>query len=63
MLKSLFSSSVNIPTLRLSGVIGQAGFMRSGLNIASLDKLIDKLFPIKFMKNVLEYYKYYLKIY
>ena len=47
MLKSLFSSSVNIPTLRLSGVIGQAGFMKSGLNIASLDKLIDKLFADK----------------
>ena len=47
MLKSLFSSSVNIPTLRLSGVIGQAGFMKSGLNIATLDKLIDKLFADK----------------
>ena len=33
MLKSFFSKSINIPTLRLSGVIGQAGFMRSGLNI------------------------------
>ena len=29
--------------MRLSGVIGQAGLMRSGLNIASLDKQIDKL--------------------
>ena len=47
MLKSLFSSSINIPTLRLSGVIGQAGFMRSGLSITSLDKLIDKLFADK----------------
>ena len=47
MLKSLFSNSINIPTLRLSGVIGQAGFMRSGLNITSLDKLIDKLFADK----------------
>ena len=47
MLKSLFSSSINIPTLRLSGVIGQAGFMRSGLSIASLDKLIEKLFADK----------------
>ena len=41
MLKSFFSKSINIPTLRLSGVIGQAGFMRSGLNISTLDKLID----------------------
>ena len=29
-------------------------------NSEDQDKLIDKLFPIKFMKNVLEYYKYYL---
>ena len=47
MIKSLFTNSVNIPTLRLSGVIGQAGFMRSGINIASLDKLIDRLFSDK----------------
>ena len=47
MLKSLFSNSINIPTLRLSGVIGQAGFMRSGLSINSLDKLIEKLFADK----------------
>ena len=47
MFKSLFSKTINIPTLRLSGVIGQAGFMRSGLSISSLDKLIDKLFSDK----------------
>ena len=47
MLKSFFSKSINIPTLRLSGVIGQAGFMRSGLNISTLDKLIEKLFADK----------------
>ena len=47
MLKSLFSKSVNIPTLRLSGVIGQAGMFRSGLTLNSLDKLIDKLFSDK----------------
>ena len=47
MFKSLFSKTINIPTLRLSGVIGQAGFMRSGLNISALDKLIDKLFADK----------------
>ncbi|SVD01040.1 uncharacterized protein METZ01_LOCUS353894, partial [marine metagenome] len=32
MLKSLFSSSIVIPTLRLSGIIGQTGFLRSGLS-------------------------------
>ena len=47
MLKSLFSKTINIPTLKLSGVIGQAGFMKSGLNIASMDLLIDKLFSDK----------------
>ena len=47
MIKSLFTKSINIPTLRLSGVIGQAGFMKSGLNISSLEKLIDKLFADK----------------
>ena len=47
MFKSLFSNSIEIPTLRLSGVIGQAGFMRSGLNISTLDQLIDKLFSNK----------------
>ena len=47
MLKSLFSRSIVIPTLRLSGIIGQTGFLRSGLSIATLDKLIDKLFADK----------------
>ena len=47
MFKSLFSKATIVPTLRLSGVIGQAGFMRSGLSISSLDKLIDKLFADK----------------
>ena len=47
MLKSLFSSSITIPTLRLSGVIGQAGMFRSGLTLNSLNKLIEKLFSDK----------------
>lgn len=47
MFKRLFSKNITIPTLRLSGVIGQAGFMRSGLSISSLNKLIDKLFADK----------------
>ena len=47
MLKRFFSKSVNIPTLRLSGVIGQAGALKSGLNLNSLDKLIEKLFSEK----------------
>lgn len=35
-------------------------FVMVWFNSEDQDKLIDKLFPIKFMKNVLEYYKYYL---
>jgi len=31
--KKFFSKDINIPTLRLSGVIGQAGIARSGLTI------------------------------
>ena len=47
MLKSLFSSSITIPTLRLSGVIGRAGMFRSGLTLNSLNNLIEKLFSDK----------------
>ena len=47
MLKKIFSRNTNIPTLRLSGVIGQAGLMRTGLSLTSLDKLIEKLFADK----------------
>ena len=44
MFKALFRSSTTIPALRLSGIIGQSGSFKSGLSIAGLDKLIDKLF-------------------
>ena len=47
MLKSIFSNSIIIPTLRLSGIIGQAGMFRSGLTLNTLDKLIEKLFSDK----------------
>ena len=47
MFKSIFTKSVNIPTLRLNGVIGSAGFFRSGLNLQNIDKLIEKLFADK----------------
>ena len=47
MFKSIFSKSVNIPTLRLNGVIGSVGFFRSGLNLQNIDKLIEKLFADK----------------
>ena len=42
-----FSKDINIPTLRLTGVIGQAGIARSGLTIAGIEKLVDKLFSDK----------------
>ena len=47
MFKSLFSNTINIPTLKLSGVIGQGGLLKSGLTITSLDKQIEKLFSDK----------------
>ena len=47
MLKSIFRKSITIPTLRLSGIIGQAGMFRSGLTLNTLDKLIEKLFSDK----------------
>jgi len=45
--KRFFSKDVNIPTLRLSGVIGQTGIAQSGLTISGIEKLIDKLFADK----------------
>ena len=47
MFKFLFGSSVVIPTLKLSGIIGQGGMLRAGLTLDSLNKLIDKLFSDK----------------
>ena len=47
MFKRFFSKDINIPTLRLTGVIGQAGLARSGLTIAGIEKLVDKLFSDK----------------
>ena len=47
MFKKFFSKNINIPTLRLSGVIGQAGITRSGLTITGIEKLVDKLFADK----------------
>ena len=47
MFKRFFSKDINIPTLRLAGVIGQAGIARSGLTIAGIEKLVDKLFSDK----------------
>ena len=47
MFKRFFSKDINIPTLRLTGVIGQAGIARSGLTIAGIEKQVDKLFSDK----------------
>ena len=52
MFKKFFSKDINIPTLRLSGVIGQAGIARSGLTITGIEKLIDKLFEWIQNKNL-----------
>ena len=48
MFKRLFSKNIQIPTLRLSGIIStQSGITGSGLAISNLDKLIEKLFTDK----------------
>lgn len=47
MFKFFFSKSTTIPVLRLSGVIGQTGILRSGLTLQGIDKLIEKLFSEK----------------
>ena len=47
MFKYFFGRSITIPTLRLSGVIGQAGMLRSGLTMQSVNKLVEKLFSDK----------------
>jgi len=47
MLNFLFGNTTTIPALRLSGIIGQSGILKSGLSINSLDKLINKLFSDK----------------
>jgi len=48
MFKKLFSKNVQIPTLRLSGVISsQSGITSSSLSINNLEKLIEKLFSDK----------------
>ena len=48
MFKKLFSKNVQIPTLRLSGIIAsQSGITSSSLSINNLEKLIEKLFSDK----------------
>ena len=47
MFKYFFGKSITIPTLRLSGVIGQTGMLRSGLTMQSVKKLVEKLFSDK----------------
>lgn len=48
MFKRLFSKSIQIPVLRLSGIISaQSGITSSGLAINNLEKLIEKLFSDK----------------
>ena len=47
MIKSIFKKSNEIPVIKLTGVIGQAGMLRSGLTISSIDKIIEKAFSNK----------------
>ena len=43
----MFKSYLEIPTIRLTGVIGHTGMLRSGLNINNLNKIIEKAFSYK----------------
>ena len=48
MFKKIFSKNIQIPTLRLSGVIAsQSGITSSSISINNLEKLIEKLFSDK----------------
>jgi len=47
MIKSIFKKSNEIPVIKLTGVIGQAGMLRSGLTMSSIDKIIEKAFSNK----------------
>ena len=47
MFKAIFGSSLTIPTLRLTGVIGMRGGLRSGMTFENISRLIDKLFSDK----------------
>ena len=47
MIRSLFKNYHEIPVIKLSGVIGQGGMLKSGLNISALNKIIEKAFAIK----------------
>ena len=52
MLNSIFKNSLEIPVIKLSGVIGQTGMFKSGINLFSLNKLIEKAFSGKKTKAV-----------
>ena len=47
MFKFIFKNYNEIPVIRLSGVIGQTGTLKSGLSLVALNKLIEKVFSIK----------------
>lgn len=47
MIKRLFRNYNEIPVIKLSGVIGQAGSFRKGLTLNDLNKLIEKAFSTK----------------
>jgi len=47
MIKSIFNKSNEMPVIKLTGVIGQAGMLKSGLTLSSVGKLIEKAFSNK----------------
>ena len=47
MFGKIFKNYKEVPVIKLSGVIGQGGSLRSGLNMSNLDKIIEKAFSFK----------------
>ena len=52
MLNFIFKKNLEIPVIKLTGVIGQTGMLRSGLSLFALNKLIEKAFSGKKTKVV-----------
>ncbi len=47
MFKKIFKNYHEIPVIRLSGIIGQTSMFKSGINIANLNRVIERAFSFK----------------
>ena len=50
-----FNTKPVVAVMRLEGVIGKAGSMKSGLTISSLNKLIEKIKSIFLYSNIINF--------